>query len=37
LLGGDPRNAMIFGGVCMLIAAFAVFRIREPQSNVAMA
>ncbi len=37
LLGGDPRNVMIFGGVCMVIAAFAVFRIKEPQSNTALA
>jgi maltose/moltooligosaccharide transporter len=27
LLGGDPRNVMIFGGVCMLIAAVASYRI----------
>jgi maltose/moltooligosaccharide transporter len=37
LLGGDPRNAMIFGGVCMLIAALAVFRIKQPQSQAALA
>ncbi len=30
LLGGDPRNVMIFGGVCMLAAALAVFRVRQP-------
>ncbi len=29
LLGSDPRNVMIFGGVCMLCAAIAVFRVRE--------
>jgi maltose/moltooligosaccharide transporter len=29
LLSGDPRNVMIFGGVCMLIAAFASYRITE--------
>jgi maltose/moltooligosaccharide transporter len=29
LLGGDPRNVMIFGGVCMLIAAFASYRITQ--------
>ncbi len=29
LLGGDPRNVMIFGGVCMLIAAIASYRITE--------
>ena len=28
LLGGDPRNVMIFGGFCMLLAAVAVFRIK---------
>jgi maltose/moltooligosaccharide transporter len=33
LLGGDPRNVMIFGGVCMLLAAVAVFRIREPRAE----
>jgi maltose/moltooligosaccharide transporter len=29
LLGGDPRNVMIFGGVCMLLAAIAIFRVKE--------
>ncbi len=29
LLGGDPRNVMIFGGVCMVAAAIAVWRIRD--------
>ena len=33
LLGGDPRNVMIFGGVCMLVAAFAVFRIKDTHGN----
>jgi maltose/moltooligosaccharide transporter len=37
VLGGDPRNVMIFGGVCMLVAAFAVFRIKQPQRQVATA
>jgi maltose/moltooligosaccharide transporter len=37
LLGGDPRNVMIFGGLCMLLAAFAVFRIREVQAQPALA
>lgn len=31
LLGGDPRNVMIFGGLCMLAAALAVFRVAQPQ------
>ncbi|MGL5838273.1 MAG: MFS transporter [Sphingorhabdus sp.] len=35
LLGGDPRNVMIFGGLCMLAAAFAVFRIKEQKRSVA--
>ncbi len=34
LLGGDPRNVMIFGGVCMLIAAWAVFRIKDGHGAV---
>jgi maltose/moltooligosaccharide transporter len=29
LLGGDPRNVMIFGGVCMLLAAAAVMRVKQ--------
>jgi maltose/moltooligosaccharide transporter len=37
ILGGDPRNVMIFGGACMLAAAFAVFRIKEPQGEPAFA
>jgi maltose/moltooligosaccharide transporter len=37
LLQEDPRNVMIFGGVCMLVAAFAVFRIKAPQSQAALA
>ena len=28
VLGGDPRNALAFGGVLMLCAALAVSRIR---------
>ncbi len=28
LLGGDPRNVMIMGGLCMVCAAIAVFRIK---------
>jgi maltose/moltooligosaccharide transporter len=35
ILGGDPRNVMMFGGVCMLVAAFAVFRVRQPQGETA--
>jgi maltose/moltooligosaccharide transporter len=35
LLGGDPRNVMIFGGLCMLVAAVAVFRIKQPNGNAA--
>jgi maltose/moltooligosaccharide transporter len=34
MLGGDPRNVMIFGGFCMLAAAIAVFRIRDPQQTI---
>lgn len=37
LLGGDPRNVMIFGGVCMLAAAFAVFRIKQPVTQTTTA
>ena len=33
VLGGDPRNVMIFGGVCMLAAALAVFRVKQPQRS----
>ncbi len=36
LLGGDPRNVMIFGGICMLIAAMASYRIVENRAEVAM-
>jgi maltose/moltooligosaccharide transporter len=34
LLGGDLRNVMIFGGVCMLIAALAVARVRQDAGAV---
>jgi maltose/moltooligosaccharide transporter len=37
VLGGDPRNVMIFGGLCMLAAALAVFRIREPRASAVTA
>ena len=37
LLDGDPRNVMIFGGMCMLAAAFAVFRIRQQQPEAVIA
>ncbi len=37
LLGGDPRNVMIFGGLCLLVAAFTVFRIKQPQPEPAVA
>lgn len=37
LLAGDPRNVMIFGGLCMLVAAFAVFRIKQPLAEPALA
>jgi maltose/moltooligosaccharide transporter len=37
LLGGDPRNVMIFGGACMLVAAFAIFRVKESQGEPALA
>jgi maltose/moltooligosaccharide transporter len=29
LMNGDPRNVMIFGGISMLVAAFASYRIKE--------
>jgi maltose/moltooligosaccharide transporter len=32
LLGNDPRNALMFGGVLMLLAAFAVTRIKTAAS-----
>jgi maltose/moltooligosaccharide transporter len=37
ILGGDPRNVMIFGGVCMLIAAFASYRITEAKGGAVVA
>jgi maltose/moltooligosaccharide transporter len=37
LLGGDPRNVMIFGGLCMLLAAVAIFRVKEAQAQPALA
>ncbi len=37
LLSGDPRNVMIFGGVCMLIAAFASYRITERRGGTVVA
>jgi maltose/moltooligosaccharide transporter len=37
LLGGDPRNVMIFGGLCMLLAAVAIFRVKEAQGQPALA
>jgi maltose/moltooligosaccharide transporter len=37
LLGGDPRNVMILGGVCMLAAAFAVFQTRQVDQVAAAA
>ncbi len=33
ILGGDPRNVMIFGGACMMLAAWAVFRVREEKGT----
>jgi maltose/moltooligosaccharide transporter len=37
LLGGDPRNVMIFGGVAMLLAAVASYRITEERSGLVTA
>jgi maltose/moltooligosaccharide transporter len=37
LLGGDPRNVMIFGGLCMVLAAVAIFRVKEVQAQSALA
>jgi maltose/moltooligosaccharide transporter len=37
LLGGDPRNVMIFGGLCMVLAAVAIFRVKEVQAQPALA
>lgn len=35
LLGGDARNVLIVSGICMLIAAIAVYRIREGRAESA--
>jgi maltose/moltooligosaccharide transporter len=37
LLGGDPRNVMIFGGLCMVLAAVAIFRVKDVQAQPALA
>jgi maltose/moltooligosaccharide transporter len=37
LLGSDPRNVMIFGGVAMLLAAVASYRIKEARGQLAPA
>jgi maltose/moltooligosaccharide transporter len=39
LLGGDPRHALMLGGVMMLAAAWATWRVRTPRAhaNAAMA
>jgi maltose/moltooligosaccharide transporter len=31
LMNSDARNVMIFGGICMMLAAFASYRIKESQ------
>ncbi len=33
LLGGDARNVLIVSGICMLIAAFAVYRVKEGRAS----
>ncbi len=33
ILGGDPRNALAFGGVLMLCAAIAVLRVKQHHSS----
>jgi maltose/moltooligosaccharide transporter len=33
LLGGDARNVLMVSGVCMLLAAVAVYRIKEGRSE----
>jgi maltose/moltooligosaccharide transporter len=33
LLGGDARNVLMVSGVCMLLAAIAVYRIKEGRSS----
>ena len=35
LLGGDARNVLIVSGVCMLLAAIAVYRIKEGRAHPA--
>ena len=35
LLGGDARNVLIVSGVCMLLAAIAVYRIKEGRAQTA--
>jgi maltose/moltooligosaccharide transporter len=37
LLGSDPRNVMIFGGLCMLLAALAIYRVKTPPPHPAAA
>ncbi len=37
LLGGDPRNVMIFGGLCMVIAAIASYRISTEKGGAVVA
>jgi maltose/moltooligosaccharide transporter len=37
LLGSDPRNVMIFGGICMLIAAIASYRITDEKGGTVVA
>ena len=33
VLGGDPRNAVVLGGISLLIAAVTVFRVRDVHEN----
>jgi maltose/moltooligosaccharide transporter len=33
LLGGDPRHVMVFGGVFMVLAAIASYRIKDPNTH----
>jgi maltose/moltooligosaccharide transporter len=35
LLHDDPRNVLIFGGVCMFLAAVAIYRVKAPQPQAA--
>jgi maltose/moltooligosaccharide transporter len=37
LMNGDPRNVMIFGGISMLVAAIASYRIKEGRITLATA